>query len=49
MTPGNGYDWDQDAISRYAEAIKVMREAYERERLPGESAKEWMRRTKRDE
>lgn len=49
MTKGNGYDWEQDAIRSYAEAIKVMREAYERERLPGESAKEWMRRTKRDE
>ena len=49
MTKGNDYDWELDALRSYAEAIKVMREAYERERLPGETAKEWMRRTKRDE
>ena len=49
MTKGKDYDWEQDAIRSYAEAIKVMREAFERERLPGESAKEWMKRTKRDE
>ena len=45
MSKGNGYDWQLDAIRSYAEAIKVMREAYERERLPGETAKEWMKRT----
>ena len=49
MSKGNGDDWEQDAIRSYVEALEAMREAYERERLPGESARDWMRRTKRDE
>jgi hypothetical protein len=39
------YDWTQDAIGSYALAIKVLRESYLANRLPGESAKEWLERT----
>lgn len=49
MTKGNGYDWEQDAIRSYAEAIKMMRDQFDAERLPGESARDWMLRTKRDD
>ena len=39
------YDWAEDAIASYALAIKTLRERYLEERLPGESAKEWLERT----
>ena len=38
------YDWDQDAIASYVLAIKTLRERYLENRLPGESAKEWLER-----
>ena len=38
------YDWADDAIASYALAIKTLRERYLEERLPGESAKEWLNR-----
>ena len=43
------YDWAQDAIGSYALAIKVLRESYLANRLPGESAKEWLERTSNGE
>jgi hypothetical protein len=39
------YDWAEDAIASYALAIKTLRERYLENRLPGESAKEWLERT----
>ena len=38
------YDWAEDAIASYALAIKTLRERYLEERLPGESAEEWLDR-----
>ena len=40
----DNYDWAEDAIASYALAIKTLRERYLEERLPGESAKEWLNR-----
>jgi len=42
------YDWAQDAIASYALAIKTLRERYLEDRLPSESAKEWLERTGRN-
>ena len=39
------YDWAEDAIASYAVVIKTLRERYLEERLPSESAKEWLERT----
>ena len=39
------YDWAEDAIKSYAEAIHTLRERYLEGKLPGESAKEWLERT----
>ena len=39
------YDWAEDAIASYAVVIKALRERYLEERLPSESAKEWLERT----
>ena len=42
------YDWAEDAIASYTVAIDSLRERYLEERLPGESAREWLERTSRD-
>ena len=39
------YDWAEDAIASYNLAILTLRERYIKDRLPGESAKEWLERT----
>ena len=39
------YDWAEDAIASYALAIQTLRESYLANRLPGESAKEYLERT----
>ena len=39
------YDWAEDAIAFYNLAIQTLRERYLEDRLPGESAKEWLERT----
>ena len=39
------YDWAEDAIASYNLAIETLRERYLEDRLPGESAKEWLART----
>ena len=39
------YDWAEDAITSYNLAIQTLRERYLENRLPGESAKEWLERT----
>ena len=39
------YDWAADAIASYNLAIETLRERYLEDRLPGESAKEWLERT----
>lgn len=39
------YDWAEDAIGSYALAIETLRESYLANRLPGESAKEYLERT----
>ena len=36
------YDWAEDAIASYVLAIQTLRERYLEDRLPGESAKEWL-------
>ena len=41
------YDWAADAIASYALAIQTLRKRYFEDRLPGESAKEWLERTVR--
>ena len=38
------YDWAEDVIASYALAIQTLRERYLEDRLPGESAKEWLER-----
>ena len=38
------YNWTDDAIASYAPAIQTHRERYLEDRLPGESAKEWLDR-----
>ena len=38
------YDWAADAIASYNLAIETLRERYLEDRLPGESAKEWLER-----
>ena len=45
MKRTDDYDWAEDAIASYALAIKTLRERYLENRLPGESAKEWLERT----
>ena len=45
MKRTDDYDWAEDAIASYALAIKTLRERYLMNRLPGESAKEWLERT----
>ena len=45
MKRTDDYDWAEDAIASYALAIKTLRERYLEDRLPGESAKEWLERT----
>ena len=39
------YDWTADAIASYKLAIETFRERYLEDRLPGEKAKEWLKRT----
>jgi len=39
------YDWATNAILSYSLAIKTLRKRYLEDRLPGESAKEWLERT----
>jgi hypothetical protein len=46
---GNGYDWEQDAIRSYVEAIEQMRQRYIRTRREGESANDWLKRTGNDD
>ena len=36
--------WAEDPIVSYAMAIKILRERYLEDRLPGESAKDWLAR-----
>ncbi len=38
------YDWAADAIASYALEIQALRKRYFEDRLPGESAKEWLER-----
>ena len=38
------YDWAENAIASYTVAIDSLRERYLEERLPGESAREWLER-----
>ena len=45
MKKTDDYDWAEDAIASYVLAIKTLRELYLENRLPGESAKEWLERT----
>lgn len=47
MKKTNEYDWAEDAIASYAVAIESLRKRYLQQRLPGESAKEWLERTGR--
>ena len=44
MKRTDDYDWAEDAIASYALAIQTLRERYIKNRLPGESAKEWLER-----
>jgi hypothetical protein len=39
------YDWAEDAIASYEFAVKSLRESYLANRLPGESAREYLYRT----
>ena len=39
------YDWAKGAIASYNLAIQTLRKRYLEDRLPGESAKEWLERT----
>ena len=39
------YDWAEDAIASYNLAIEALRQRYLEDRLPDESAKEWLERT----
>ena len=48
MKRTDNYDWAEDAIASYNLAIETLRERYLEDRLPGESAKEWMERTSRE-
>lgn len=41
------YSPEQDGQQSYLEALKAMRELLERERKPGETAREWLTRTGR--
>ena len=45
MKKTDEYDWAEDAIASYALAIQTLWERYLEDRLPGESAKEWLERT----
>ena len=45
MKKTDDYDWAEDAIAFYALVIKALRESYLANRLPGESAKEYLERT----
>ena len=45
MKKTDEYDWADDAIASYTLVIKTLRERYLEDRLPGESAKEWLERT----
>ena len=45
MKKTDEYDWAEDANASYVLAIKTLRERYLADRLPGESAKEWLERT----
>ena len=47
MKKTDEYDWAEDAIASYVLAIKTLREGYLADRLPGESAKEWLERSGR--
>ncbi len=38
------YDCVEDAIASWTLAIKMLRERYLEDRLPGENAKEWLER-----
>tara|TARA_E500000331_G_scaffold326024_1_gene343828 strand:- start:440 stop:622 length:183 start_codon:yes stop_codon:yes gene_type:complete len=41
----DNYNWAEDAIASYAVAVKALRERYLEQRLPDESAKEYLERT----
>ena len=45
MKKTDEYDWAEDAVASYALAIQTLRKRYLEDRLPGESAKEWLERT----
>lgn len=45
MKKTDEYDWAKGAIAYYNLAIQTLRERYLEDRLPGESAKEWLERT----
>ena len=47
MKKTDEYDWAEEAIASYVLAIKTLRERYLEDRLPGESAKEWLERSGR--
>ncbi|MEE2934354.1 MAG: hypothetical protein VX941_13160 [Pseudomonadota bacterium] len=40
----NDYDWEKDAVDPYYLAITTLRERYLESRLPGENAREWLKR-----
>lgn len=42
------YDPEKDGRESYALAIQIMRRKFLAERLPGESAKDWIKRTERE-
>lgn len=42
------YDPEKDGRESYELAIQIMRQKFEAERLPGESAKDWISRTERN-
>lgn len=44
MKKNDEYDWAADAIASYALEIQALRKRYFEDRLPGESAKEWLER-----
>ena len=45
MKKTDNYHWAEDAIASYAVAIATLRKRYLKQRLPGESEKEYLERT----
>ncbi len=45
MSDDNDYDWVEDAIASWTFAIKMLRERYLEDRLPGGNAKQWLERS----